>query len=64
MRDAGLLGDVTDPRGVVAVPREDADGGVEDEAALLLTCRLTVSGGALRATEPGAIERSVKARSG
>ena len=47
VRDARLLGDVADARGVVAVAGEDADGGVEDQAALLLACRLTVAGGAL-----------------
>ena len=47
VRDARLLGDVADAGGVVAVPCEDADGGVDDQAALLLACRLTVSGGAL-----------------
>ena len=36
VRDARLLGDVADAGGVVAVAGEDADGGVEDEAALLL----------------------------
>jgi hypothetical protein len=36
MRDPGLLGDVAHAGGVVALAREDADGGVEDDAPLLL----------------------------
>ena len=36
VRDARLLGDVADARGVVALAREDADGRVEDQPALLL----------------------------
>ena len=60
VRDAGLLGDVTDAGGVVAVAGEDADGSVEDEAAFLLARRLPVPGRTL----PGAIERSVKTRPG
>jgi hypothetical protein len=35
VRDSRLLGDVTDPRGVIALAREDADGRVEDEPALV-----------------------------
>ena len=56
--DARLLGDVADARGVVALAREDADGRLDDEAALLLAPGLALAGGALRA-----IERSVKTRS-
>ena len=58
VRDACLLRDVADAGGVVAVAREDAHGGVEDEAALLLAPGLTVAAGRSRA-----IERSVKTRS-
>ena len=47
VRDARLLGDVADAGGVVAVAREDAHGGVDDEAALLLAPGLTVAAGAL-----------------
>src|SRR4051812_10625890 len=47
VRDARLLGDVAHTGGVVAVPREDADGSVDDQATLLLARRLTVSGGTL-----------------
>ncbi len=35
VRDPRLFGDVADARGVVALRREDADGRVEDDAALL-----------------------------
>ena len=49
VRDARVLGDVADARGVVAVLGEDADRGVEDERA---------------ACPSGAIERSVNARRG
>ena len=35
VRDPRLLGDVADAAGVVALRREDADGRVEDEAALV-----------------------------
>ena len=47
VRDACLLRDVADAGGVVAVAREHAHGGVEDEAALLLAPGLTVAAGAL-----------------
>ena len=47
VRDAGLLGDVADARGVVAVAGEDADGGVDDEAPLLLARGLPVTARAL-----------------
>ena len=47
VRDACLLGDVADARGVVAVAGEDAHGRVEDEAALLLARGLPVAAGAL-----------------
>ena len=57
VRDPRLLGDVADARGVVAVSGEDADGGIEDQAALLLARGLPVAPGRSRA-----IERSVKAR--
>ncbi len=36
VRDAGLLGDVADPGGVIPVPGEDTHGGVEDQPALVL----------------------------
>src|SRR5712692_7449121 len=36
VRDARLLGDVPDPARVVALPREDTDGGIEQQPALLL----------------------------
>jgi hypothetical protein len=36
VRDAGLLGDVADARGVVALAGEDPDGRVEQEPSLLL----------------------------
>ena len=47
VRDPRLLGDVADARGVVAVPGEDANGGVDDEAALLLARGLPVAPRAL-----------------
>ena len=47
VRDAGLLGDVADARGVVAVAGEDADGGVDDQAPLLLAPGLPVTAWAL-----------------
>ena len=36
VRDAGLLGDVTDAAVVIAAAREDPHGGVEEQPALLL----------------------------
>ncbi len=39
VRDARLLGDVADARGVEPVAREHANGGVEDPPALLLAQR-------------------------
>jgi len=36
VRDAGLLGDVADARGVIAPLREHLDRRVEDHATLLL----------------------------
>ena len=47
VRDAGLLRDVADAGGVVAVACENAHGCVEDEAALLFAPGLTVAAGAL-----------------
>src|SRR5262249_61777614 len=39
VRDPGLLGDVSDARLVIPLPREDTHGRVEDETPLvLLTC--------------------------
>ncbi len=43
VRDTGFLRDVADARGVVAVAGEDAHGGVDDEASLLLTGGLPVA---------------------
>ena len=43
VRDARLLGDVADARGVEAVAREDAHRGVEDPATLLLGARLALA---------------------
>jgi hypothetical protein len=36
VRHAGLLSDIRDAGGVIAVPREDAHRGVEDETPLVL----------------------------
>jgi len=36
VRDTGLLGDVADPARVEALAREDAYGGIQNEAPLLL----------------------------
>ena len=47
VRDPSLLGDVTDARGVVAVAGEDANGGIDDEATLLLARGLPVAARAL-----------------
>src|SRR5439155_16432032 len=43
--DTRLLGDVTDTRRVIALAREDAHSGIEDEAPLvLMTCRTVGQG--------------------
>jgi hypothetical protein len=38
VRDAGLLRDVADPGGVIALRREHAHGGLQDLVPLLLLC--------------------------
>ena len=43
VRDAGLLGDVADPGGVVAVAREHADRRGENELPLLLGTGLAIA---------------------
>ena len=47
VRDTRFLGDVTDARGVVAVSGKDANGGIDDQAALLLARGLPVAPRAL-----------------
>ena len=45
VRDARLLGDVTDPRGVVPLARKDPHCRLDDETALLLAPGLALAGG-------------------